>query len=282
MLAPHLTSENHAAVIVAAAHRSKQGIQELIATLNPRPEAPTIIRRVTPQPSKVDPRRILAAEPKHEQTLPISTAAASPSAHHISPQAAPSLPAAVVTPLAPERYKLQVTLTRETHHKLRCAQSLSRHLPAAADIGSIIDRALTLLIDDLERRRFARVASPKPGSPNSTPSGRHIPAAVRRAVWQRDGGRCGFIGRSGRCPETACLEFHHVAPYAAGGTATVDNVQLRCRAHNQYEARLFFGDMLVRERSDARVSTLYRGTHGALFVGSLPITDQWESPAQIP
>jgi len=89
MLAPHLTSENHAAVIVAAAHRSKQGIQELIATLNPRPEAPTIIRRVTPQPSKVDPRRILAAEPKHEQTLPISTAAASPSAHHISPPAAP-------------------------------------------------------------------------------------------------------------------------------------------------------------------------------------------------
>jgi len=49
------------------------------------------------------------------------------------------------------------------------------------------------------------------------------------------------------------LEFHHVAPYAAGGAATADNIQLRCRAHNQYEARLFFGDTLVRERSEVWV-----------------------------
>jgi hypothetical protein len=32
-----------------------------------------------------------------------------------------------VTPLAPERYKLQVTLTRETYDKLRRAQALARH-----------------------------------------------------------------------------------------------------------------------------------------------------------
>src|SRR5688572_24921609 len=40
----------------------------------------------------------------------------------------------------------------------------------------------------------------------------------------------------------AWLEFHHVEPCAAGGTATVANVQLRCRAHNGYEAQLFFGE----------------------------------------
>ena len=282
MLAPHLTSENHAAVIVAAAHRSKQGIQELIATLTPRPEAPTIIRRVTAQAAKGDPTPMLGVEREHETSLPINTAAASPFTHHISPMSAPPLPAAVVTPLAPERYKLQVTVTRQTHDKLRCAQSLSRHLPAGADIGSIIDRALTLLIDDLERRRFARVASPQPSSRKSTPSGRHIPAAVRRAVWQRDEGRCGFVGPTGRCRETAFLEFHHVAPYAAGGTATVDNIQLRCRAHNQYEARLFFGDMLVRERWDGGGALCIGRTRRALFVGSPPITNQGDSPAQIP
>jgi hypothetical protein len=69
-------------------------------------------------------------------------------------------------------------------------------------------------------------------------------------VWQRDEGRCAFVGRTGRCRETAFLEFHHVAPYAAGGAATADNIQLRCRAHNQYEARLIFGDTLVRERRE--------------------------------
>ncbi len=140
MLAPHLRSANHAEVLAAARHRSKQGIQELIASLNPRPEAATIIRRMAPQPSKADPPPVLELE------------AATP---------APQFRRAVVTPLAPERYKLQVTLTRETHEKLRRAQSLSRHTPAAGDVGSILDRALTLLIDHLERRRFARAIWPR-------------------------------------------------------------------------------------------------------------------------
>ena len=51
-----------------------------------------------------------------------------------------------------------------------------------------------------------------------------------------------FVGTSGRCRETAFLEFHHVEPYAEGGSATVENIQLRCRAHNLYEASLFLGD----------------------------------------
>jgi len=59
---------------------------------------------------------------------------------------------------------------------------------------------------------------------------------VRRGVWERDGGRCGFVGEGGRCAEQDFLEFHHVVPHAAGGPATVDNIQLRCRAHNAYES----------------------------------------------
>jgi hypothetical protein len=70
---------------------------------------------------------------------------------------------------------------------------------------------------------------------------------VRREVWRRDEGRCTFVGREGRCGEMSFLEFHHVEPYATGGAATVANIQLRCRAHNAYEARLFFGDGVVKE-----------------------------------
>ena len=43
------------------------------------------------------------------------------------------------------------------------------------------------------------------------------------------------------CSETAPLEFHHVKPFAAGGQATVDNIELRCRRHNAYEADEYFG-----------------------------------------
>ena len=33
----------------------------------------------------------------------------------------------------------------------------------------------------------------------------------------------------------------HVHPFADGGPATVENIQLRCRAHNQYESEQWFG-----------------------------------------
>ena len=205
LLAPYLTAENHEEVLVAARHRSKRQIEELIAKLNPRQAAATVVRR---------------------------------------------LRSAVVTPLAPELYMLQVTLTRETHDKLRRAQALARHMLPLGDVGAILDRALTLLIENIERRRFASVASPRPSQRDAPAGGRHIPAVVKRAVWQRDEGCCAFVGQAGRCSETAFLEFHHVEPYAAGGAATVDNIQLRCRAHNQYEARVFLGDTLVRERPE--------------------------------
>ncbi len=66
--------------------------------------------------------------------------------------------------------------------------------------------------------------------------------AVRRTVWPRDGGRCAFLSATGtRCTERTFLEFHHVECHAKGGPATVENISLRCRRHNQCEAELSFG-----------------------------------------
>src|SRR5262249_9698755 len=103
--------------------------------------------------------------------------------------------------------------------------------------------------EDLARTKLAE--TPRPGRSKSTgPHSRHIPAAVRRAVWKRDGGRCAFVGARGRCEETGLLEFHHVVPFATGGKATVGAIELRCAAHNRYEAEQHFGPSqpwLVRE-----------------------------------
>jgi hypothetical protein len=75
---------------------------------------------------------------------------------------------------------------------------------------------------------------------------------VKREVWRRDEGRCAFIGTRGRCTERGFLEYHHVQPYAAGGSATAANIQLRCRAHNMYEASLFFGSEFPERVREAR------------------------------
>jgi hypothetical protein len=52
-----------------------------------------------------------------------------------------------------------------------------------------------------------------------------------------------------RCNETGFLEYHHVVPFVDGGETSASNIELRCRAHNQYEAELWFG---VTEQSLAR------------------------------
>jgi hypothetical protein len=63
----------------------------------------------------------------------------------------------------------------------------------------------------------------------------------------------------GRCAETAFLEFHHVRPFGAGGGATVENIQLRCRSHNSHEAREYFGAELCPDRVDRQVIEGARG-----------------------
>jgi hypothetical protein len=147
----------------------------------------------------------------------------------------------VITPLAPERYRVQFTVGEATHAKLRRVQSLLRREIPDGDPGAIFDRALTLLLEDVARRQVAATSSPRSGAAAGTRS-RHVPARVRRHVWLRDEGRCAFVAPSGRrCGERAFLEFHHRVPYGVGGEATAANISLRCRSHNVYEGELAFG-----------------------------------------
>jgi hypothetical protein len=100
---------------------------------------------------------------------------------------------------------------------------------------------LTALLAELARKKFAAAEQPRPLRVTA-PGSRYVPAEVRRAVWVRDLGRCAFVGTTGRrCDDRGFLEFHHVRPYAAGGEPSVENIQLRCRRHNDYEARAYFG-----------------------------------------
>jgi hypothetical protein len=176
----------------------------------------------------------------------VPAAAATPAATIKSPVTRP-----VVAPLAPERYKVQFTITRETRDKLRKVQDLLRHVIPDGDPAAIFDRALTLLLEDVEQRRFAATSRPRE-SGSAPANSRRIPAAVRREVWRRDDGRCAFVGSRGRCAERGFLEFHHVVPFAVGGAATVENIELRCAAHNGHEASLFFASdraEVIREES---------------------------------
>lgn len=124
-------------------------------------------------------------------------------------------------------------------------QDLLRHCVPSGDPAIIFDRALTLLLRDLERRKLGTVERAR--ADGTAAGSRHVPASVRRAVWARDGGQCAFVGTEGRCTARGFLELHHVEPFALGGPTTADNLQLRCRAHNAYEAEMAFGSFVLRE-----------------------------------
>ena len=145
---------------------------------------------------------------------------------------------------------MQFTLSREGVELLHRAQNLLRHVVPSGDIAVVFERALTLLVEDLERKKLAATSTPRGQRPTARGS-RHIPAGVKREVWKRDGGQCAFVGSCGRCTERGLLEFHHVIPYADGGPATAENLQLRCAAHNAYEAARWSGADVARERAPA-------------------------------
>jgi len=240
LLAPHLTDANHRDVLERARHKTKREIELLVATLHPQPDVPSIVRKL-PAPA------MSIAEPAVLQAKPGVSGPVEPPAS-VLPPARP----AEVKPLAPERYKIQFTVSRETYEKLRQVQDLLRHTVPNGDPAVIFEKALTLLRAELERNKFAAAARPR-SSCDTGGSSRHVPASVKRSVWQRDGGRCAFNGSHGRCTETGFLEYHHVLPFAEGGDTSVSNLELRCRAHNQYEASLWFGALAIPMARETRV-----------------------------
>jgi hypothetical protein len=229
-------------------HQSKREVEWLVAALHPQPDVPTVIRRL--------PARHPAALPAPQSEARVVGVEADATVPVEPPRAMPTSARPEVTPLTPDRYKIQFTVSRQTRDKLRRAQDLLRHAVPDGDPAIIFDRALTILLTQLERSKTGATDRPRTTGPGTSRranvASRHVPAATQRVVWQRDGGRCAFTGPQERCTATAFLEYHHVVPFAAGGETSANNLELRCRAHNRYEVDRYFGRSRVPIVREAR------------------------------
>jgi hypothetical protein len=254
LLAPHLTPENSDALIAEATHQTRAGIELVLARRFPRVEALRLDEGISALPRAADGR--VAVEPAPGQVA-VELAPGQVPARETATQLAPGqvrapapVPPTTLKPLSPQRFALQVTIAGSTHDKLRYAQTLLSHSIPSGDVALVLDHALDALIGQLEKRKFASTASARRAA-RPARARRSIPGHVRRAVWERDGGRCTFVGERGhRCAAQRFLEFDHVDPVARGGRATVDRIRLRCRAHNQFEAERAFGAKFMREKRE--------------------------------
>ena len=290
-LAPHLSPDNRDTLLARAAHRSKRDIEELIAELLPRPDVPAVMRRLPERRVPIPPPPSLllgpdgvapglearpggirpALELRPDGVAPASGPQLSPDgvvaavprrqadeSHGPVPSPVALPRPARLEPLAPARYRVQFTASAELRDKLERLQTLMRSSVPDGDLAVIIEQAVTEKLERLESRRFAQAKAPRKAlaTTDTSPKARRIPAAVRRAVYERDGGRCRYVDEQGRrCTARDGLEFHHRHPFGQGGDHSVENVSLLCRVHNRHLAEADYGRtaMAVHRRSRKRL-----------------------------
>ena len=224
-LAAHLTEENVGRVLVEARGKRMVEIRVLVARLAPRPDVATRVEPVAVQGE-------LAAGEVSARTVERKGR---------------------VEPLAPERFEVRVTISGEVRDKLMRAQDLLRHQVPHGDVAAVIEKALDVLLEKVEGRKFGRTSKPRRAT-SSRP--RYVPRAVRREVVARDGERCAFVSADGRrCEATAFLELDHVTPVARGGDGSrAERVRVLCRSHNLYEAERVLGAEVVARGRARRAS----------------------------
>ena len=234
LIGPHLTADNQSELLARVRYRTKREIERIVGELAPASDLPPRVEVLHgEQPTHIEqwepptaPARQRATWAAYVRALAgaVRQRSAGIAADQTPPRAEPeSCVDVTALPLpAPQEPRLPASNTNADVEAPRARYRI--HFPAPA-------------------RNRPTTQGPAPAR------NRHVPAEVRRTVWQRDDGCCAYTDARGqRCPERSGLEFHHRKPHARGGPASVNNLELRCRAHNALAAELDFGRQWMRTR----------------------------------
>lgn len=252
ILSPHLRADNARELLETARGRRTREIEAIAAGLAHRPDSPDCLRAL-PAPQEPQGMQEAASRtpgPAMTDHLPAST-------DRTAGCAAPR-PRELVEPLSAQRYLFRFTGGSAFRAKYERARELLGTTRSRDSMEAVVEAGLDALLDKVDpQRRIARrrarearrdEVGQETGRAADTrdaarPASRRISTALRDEVWERDDGRCTFVGPDGaRCPSTAWLEIDHVRPYALGGPSDdAANLRVMCRAHNQLLARRIFG-----------------------------------------
>jgi hypothetical protein len=259
-----LTSENREAVLPRFFTLSKSEAKEVTAEIRPRETVPqravvTAVRAPAAAPSlalaaaSLDPAHV-AVHPANRATdrdpadpRPVdssgSRAASAPAPNRVTPvpeRGVAQAPRPAIEPLTADLNRVHLTVSRAFLAKLATARDALSHSHPGASAEEILEAGLDLLLDRHAKRKGI-TSKPRREPPPSRRG--HVPAHVRRAVWERDRGRCQWpIASGGICGSTLRVEIDHRTAKARGGPPTVENLRCLCRWHNDLAAREVFGD----------------------------------------
>ena len=216
-----LTPENHLELFNHASAMTEEEVEQLVVAIKAKPELKDSIR---------------AVKVKHMFVAVQTTSGPEVELVPLPP------PPPRIQPVTPERYSVQCTVSKEVYEQLQQVKSSLSHVVPDGKLEDILAEAFRITLEHCSKRKYAATDAPRTSGPDVAPDSRTIPAAVRRGVEERDERQCTWVSPDGkRCESTHMLEFHHKEPFARGGAATLDNITLYCRAHNQHQARVDFG-----------------------------------------
>jgi hypothetical protein len=279
-LAKVLTDDNRDVVVPRFFGLSSREAQELVAELQPRP-VPSTRMVVTGQQGRSVSSTASAALPLLSLTPappPASDPNVVPLSRVLTSELAngggagpgfdrPAIKSDEIVPITADIRRVHFNVGKRVVQKLEAARDGLSHAIPSASMEQVLEAALDLLLERQARARglvkrprkaletstpiAASTSTPTP-TPNEPPPHRRdgprepIPAAVRRAVWARDGDHCTWpLDGGGCCGSTHRLELDHIIPWAEWGPSTVENLRVVCRRHNALAARQAFGGRVV-------------------------------------
>lgn len=123
-----------------------------------------------------------------------------------------------------ELHSLKINICLETLQLFEEARAVVAHSRLSQD--QLLNRLLKTSLPIWKNKKFkinSRTTT-LAASPSIT---RHVPAIIKKQVYNRDKGRCV------KCEGTYKLEFDHIKPFAEGGLSTLNNLRLLCFSCNQ-------------------------------------------------
>jgi hypothetical protein len=224
-----LTEENHAEVLARAEGKSQEEAQLLAVEYRPKPVPRDVVRAMPPA-------SLVALSAVPAGTKP------------------PPRPPEVVKPLTPDLRRLNVTVSADFMAELEQVRAALSHQCPDGDFEQVVREAFKLVLER-DRKRKALTDRPRAQSETTGENDRYVPAAVKRAVWERDHGRCTWpMGDGEVCGSTHRLEFDHDLEVALGGKPTIGNIRLLCKSHNLMKAEQHLGrSFMAKFRKDCPV-----------------------------
>jgi len=137
-----------------------------------------------------------------------------------------------------EQHEIRFTASQSLLDKLAKAKALLAHQKINS-MEEVLSKVLDIALEKLQPKKVKQ----KDLEFSNYESSRYIPAAVKRLVFHRAGGKCQAVSSitGMRCNSIHALEFAHIKAYAKGGTNDANNLKLLCHSHNRREAIEEFG-----------------------------------------